>query len=154
VNFVVPFGVEGQQSRAVQVSFNNDASDTYSANAGEADPGIFAIANPDYSVNSASNPAKAGTYVVIYGTGQGASNTAETDGTLISALVVPALAVTASIDGQPATVLYAGSAPGLVAGVLQINLAIPSQLSAGSHSLVISAGEWTNVAQNSGLFTQ
>jgi uncharacterized protein (TIGR03437 family) len=33
--------------------------------------------------------------------------------------------VAVSIDGQPAQVIYAGAAPGMVAGVMQINVQIP-----------------------------
>ena len=39
-----------------------------------------------------------------------------------------ALPVSAKIDGIPADVLYAGAAPGLPAGVVQINVRIPLAL--------------------------
>jgi uncharacterized protein (TIGR03437 family) len=153
VNFVVPFEVEGQQSRAVQISYNGIPSDEGYAAVGESDLGVFAIANPNYSINSAASPVSAGSYVIIYGTGQGVSATPQTDGEIMSSLVTPVLPITAQIDGQPAQVLYAGSAPGLVAGVLQINLAIPAQLSPGQHTLWITAGT-VNADQNLALFTQ
>jgi uncharacterized protein (TIGR03437 family) len=138
----------------MQITYNGIASQLDELEAGAANPGIFAIANADYSVNSESNPTPAGSYVVIYGTGQGVSRTAQTDGEIMSAAITPVLPVTAQIDGQPANVLYAGSAPGLVAGVLQINLAIPSGLAPGSHALTISAGTADNASQGSKLFTQ
>jgi uncharacterized protein (TIGR03437 family) len=53
------------------------------------------------------------------------------------ALATPVIPVLALIDGQPATVLYAGSAPGLVAGVLQVNLDLASSITPGKHTLVL-----------------
>jgi uncharacterized protein (TIGR03437 family) len=41
------------------------------------------------------------------------------------------LPVTATIGGQNATVLYQGAAPGLVAGVSQINVQVPSGVTPG-----------------------
>jgi uncharacterized protein (TIGR03437 family) len=41
-------------------------------------------------------------------------------------------AVSVDIGGQPAAVQYAGAAPGLMPGVLQVNAQIPSGVSAGS----------------------
>jgi trimeric autotransporter adhesin len=42
-----------------------------------------------------------------------------------------------SIGGQPAEVRYAGSAPGLVAGVLQVNARIPDGVRSGAASVVL-----------------
>jgi uncharacterized protein (TIGR03437 family) len=154
VNFVVPFEIAGQRARQVQISYNGVISDSYYANEGQADPGVFAIANPDASVNSASNPVAAGSYVVMYGTGQGVSNPPETDGAIMGdVLSTPSLPVTATIDYEAATVLYAGSAPGLVAGVLQVNLQVPATIAAGSHTVVITVGTYKSF-QTSYLYTQ
>jgi adhesin/invasin len=46
--------------------------------------------------------------------------------------------VTATVGGQPATVLFAGLAPGY-AGLYQVNLVVP-QLAPGDYPLQISAG--------------
>jgi uncharacterized protein (TIGR03437 family) len=43
----------------------------------------------------------------------------------------PLLPVTAQVGGLPATVLYAGGGPGIVEGVIQVNLQLPAALSAG-----------------------
>jgi uncharacterized protein (TIGR03437 family) len=40
--------------------------------------------------------------------------------------------VTVTIGGQSATVLYQGAAPGLVAGVSQINVQVPAGVTPGS----------------------
>jgi uncharacterized protein (TIGR03437 family) len=138
VNFVVPFEILGQPERLVQMTYNGIASDPYYAIFGLTDPAIFAVANPDSSVNSASNPAAAGSYVVIYGTGQGVSTPPQADGQITgSVLATPVLEITAFVDGQQGNVLYAGAAPGLVAGVLQMNLDLPAAITPGQHTLSI-----------------
>jgi uncharacterized protein (TIGR03437 family) len=52
--------------------------------------------------------------------------------------------VAAAIDGQPAQVQYVGAAPGLVAGVFQMNLVVPATVSSGNVSLVVSFGSATS----------
>jgi uncharacterized protein (TIGR03437 family) len=48
--------------------------------------------------------------------------------------------VTARIAGRQAEVLYAGSAPGQVSGMLQVNLRIPDDTPPGTVPLEISVG--------------
>ena len=43
-----------------------------------------------------------------------------------SRLSKPQLPVQVTIDGTPAEVLYAGAVPGLVSGLLQVNVRIPA----------------------------
>jgi uncharacterized protein (TIGR03437 family) len=48
------------------------------------------------------------------------------DGRLAAApLPKPVLPVTATLDGSPARVLYAGDASGLVEGTIQLNIRLP-----------------------------
>jgi uncharacterized protein (TIGR03437 family) len=49
-------------------------------------------------------------------------------------------AVTATVDGQAADVAFAGEAPSLVSGVLQVNVVIPPNARSGALPLVISVG--------------
>jgi uncharacterized protein (TIGR03437 family) len=106
-------------------------------------PGVFAVANPDGSHNSPSNPVSASGYLVLYGTGEGQTTPAGVDGQVNNTTYpAPNLAVTVQIGGQPAHILYAGAAPGDVAGVLQVDVLIPAgvtgtvplQLSVGTNS--------------------
>jgi uncharacterized protein (TIGR03437 family) len=46
-------------------------------------------------------------------------------------LSAPILPVTVFIDNQPTELLYAGAAPGMVQGVLQINARVPGTVSVG-----------------------
>jgi uncharacterized protein (TIGR03437 family) len=51
--------------------------------------------------------------------------------------------VTATVGGQPAAVSFYGEAPGLVAGVMQVNLVIPPNTPSGAVSLSITVGSST-----------
>ena len=69
-------------------------------------------------MNGSANPASVGSVVALYGTG---GSTVTSDA--LPRLVLP---VTATVGGLPATVYYAGVAPGLVQGAMQINVQIPN----------------------------
>ena len=54
---------------------------------------------------------------------------------------MPLLPVAVLIDGQPAaSISFAGEAPGLVSGVMQLNAQIPPGARSGNLSLVVSIG--------------
>jgi uncharacterized protein (TIGR03437 family) len=52
--------------------------------------------------------------------------------------------VTAQVGGRDAEVLYAGAAPDLVAGVMQINVRIPADAPLGNVPVVIKVGTETS----------
>jgi uncharacterized protein (TIGR03437 family) len=56
----------------------------------------------------------------------------------------PVLRVSVAIDGQPAAVQFYGEAPGLVAGVLQINAQIPPDARPGDLPLAVTLGSGNN----------
>src|SRR5215475_7772750 len=62
---------------------------------------VQVAANQDYSLNSATNPAKSGSYLIVYITGQGAFRTAVPSGAAApsSPLALTAAATTATIGG-------------------------------------------------------
>jgi uncharacterized protein (TIGR03437 family) len=123
-----------------------------------ASPGIFtasqngsgqAVAlNQDNTVNGPNNPAKAGSTIVLYGTGQGQVSPALADGTaapespLAQTVAVPTSSGTTCLNSQPSMcvaiggtgfggVQYSGLAPGFV-GLWQINVTIPAGTPAGN----------------------
>ena len=134
INAVVPWSLNPAIPAELTVLNQNRQIAQVTVPAAAAAPALFtqngtgigpgAILNENYSLNSSSNPAPAGSVVMMYGTGFGPLIPAATDGEpgVLSATV---LQVTAQIDGIPADVLYAGAAPGLPAGVVQINVRIP-----------------------------
>ena len=104
--------------------------------------GEGAILNQDGSVNSSANPALRGSYISLFGTGAGVASPYIPAGTLVLATPypLPQNAVTVTIGGQPATVQYAGAAPTLPSGVLQINALVPADIPAGNAAVVVTAG--------------
>ncbi len=136
VQAIVPFGVSSQATQ-VQVQYQGRGSNSLAMTVAESSPGIFSldasgtgqafVLHRDNSVNSAKNPAAAGSVVTLYATGAGRLSPPGVDGTVVGAgnLPRPVLPVSAEVGGQAATVLYAGGAPGMVEGILQVNLEIP-----------------------------
>jgi uncharacterized protein (TIGR03437 family) len=153
---MVPYGVAGRTSTNVQVEFLGVQSAAIPFNLLQATPGIYtlnqagtgpgATLNQDgVTVNGPGTPAAKGSVVSIYMTGEGQTTPVGADGAIIPAdgtgLKKPNLAVTATIGGVAATVTYAGSAPGIVSGVMQVNVQIPAgAASGGAVPLVITVG--------------
>jgi uncharacterized protein (TIGR03437 family) len=90
---------------------------------GQNGTGQAAIVNPDGSTATAATP---GSTIQIYGTGFGMLGPVGSDG--LRHLLLP---VTATIGDRPATVLFAGEAPGTTTGLQQINVEIPANAPAG-----------------------
>jgi uncharacterized protein (TIGR03437 family) len=105
--------------------------------------GQGAIVNQDGTVNTPANPARLGSVVSIYATGTGyltdASHTVLNplaDGQVtpipppyfFTSLYSPQV----SFAGVAGITLFSGSAPGLIAGVTQINVQLPGSLPAGT----------------------
>ncbi len=139
---VVPFGVAGGTSVNIVVGYQGNYSATTVVPLASTAPGIFtsnqtgagqaAAVNQSGALNSASNPAKIGGYISLYITGTGAYASPAQDGQVQTSAVPTQLPVTATIGGQAAVVSYAGTAPGLIAGVTQVNIQIPAGITAGA----------------------
>jgi uncharacterized protein (TIGR03437 family) len=154
VNVMVPYGVSGRASTAVQVSYLGVPSAAINYNVTAAVPGIYslnqtgsgqgAILNQNLSVNGANNPAAKNSVVSIYMTGEGITTPASVTGQLApsngTGLNHPNATVTATVNGVAAQVQYAGSAPRLVYGVMQVNVMIPASTPTGTQSIVVTVG--------------
>jgi uncharacterized protein (TIGR03437 family) len=134
VSAIVPYGMFGRASANVVVEYKGVRSTAFPVRISDTAPGIFtlntsgqgAIVNQDNSINGPSNGAEPGSFISIYATGEGQTNPPGQDGKVTgSALSVPRAPVVVRIAGIEADVLYAGSAPGSPAGVLQVNARIP-----------------------------
>ena len=156
VNAIVPFGLDPSNPAQVEIR-QGLTSSKISVPAAVASPAIFtlngtgigpgAILNQNYSVNSPLAPAAQGSVILVYGTGFGALNPLPTDGQLAQVQATTTSPVTAAIDGVPAAVLYAGAAPGLIAGIVQINVRVPEGLSANPAApIVLRMGSFTTQA--------
>jgi len=140
---LVPYSVEGKAGTQIVVKNGANTSDPVPLTVVPAAPAIFSadtsgtgqgvILNSDLSVNSSSKPAAKGSVIVIYATGEGQTLPAGVDGQLANGptYAKPLNNVSVTVGGQPAEVLYAGAAPQLVAGVMQINVRVPNGVQAG-----------------------
>ena len=144
VAFVVPYATSGSTAQVV-VQYQNQTSTSASVSVGASSPALFtsntsgqgqaAAFNQDGTLNSASNPAKAGSTITLFATGTGQTSPAGVDGLVTPSTGTapqPVQNVTVVIGGQPAMVLSAANAAGSVAGVTQIKAVIPSQLPTGN----------------------
>jgi uncharacterized protein (TIGR03437 family) len=125
-----------------------------------AAPGIFttngtgmgqaAVLNQDGTVNGASNPAPRGTVISVFMTGAGAVTPSIADGSpgpLTAPYPMPVQKISAQIGSVIAPIIFAGQAPALIAGVTQINVAVPLETPTGaSIPLVIQAGGYSSSA--------
>ena len=103
--------------------------------------GAAVAINQDGSLNDAAHPAAPGSIVTLYATGAGQTNPGGQDGVPSTVpLPLPIATVTATIGGKSAGVQFAGGAPGIVAGVLQVNVQVPTGLTAGANDVVLKAG--------------
>jgi uncharacterized protein (TIGR03437 family) len=155
IDAIVPFGVS-KGSTEVQVLYQGQSSASYPVTVADSDPAVFSadssgagqavLLNEDGSPNSLRNPAKPGSIVTFWATGAGQLSPLGIDGSVVAAGNLPrtVLRVLAQVDGQPVEVLYAGGAPGMVEGVIQVNLRIPSIGRAGATAavpLVLNVGD-------------
>jgi uncharacterized protein (TIGR03437 family) len=86
------------------------------------------------SINSSKNGAIRGQPISIYATGLGdiVSGATVGDGEITTSAIRLVDATTrVEIDGQPVVVTYAGTSPGSVAGLTQINAIVPPTVTAG-----------------------
>jgi uncharacterized protein (TIGR03437 family) len=134
----------------VQVENNGARSAVREVPVADSAPALFttggatqgAILNQDSTVNGTFNGAAAGTIVSLFATGEGQTAPNGVEGAIVpaTALARPLLPVSVIIAGRPAEVLYAGSAPGLPAGLMQVNARIPADTPPGPAPVVLTVG--------------
>ncbi len=117
-----PFSVRGRQYVAAIVPSSD---------------GSVAFAGPVGAIAGANlRPARPGEVITLYGIGFGPVSLASTAGSIASQLASIANNVTVQVGGLPATVQYAGLAPGFVS-LYQLNVQVPNAAS-GDQSLIVS----------------
>lgn len=125
INLVVPAALGNKQSTQMVVLVDGIQSIAQTVSLAEFGPGIFTngILNQDGTVNGADHPASPGTVLQIFATGL--SGTGAITARLNGAIVDP-----------PA---YGGVAPGL-AGVQQVNVQLPTDLTGSSAQVSVCGG--------------
>jgi uncharacterized protein (TIGR03437 family) len=152
---VAPWFINSQVSTRVQVEYNGVRSDGRDLRVSTVAPGIFAmnasgtgqgaILNEDNSYNGTGIGQRAvvkGKTIQVYGTGGGVTTPAGVDGAPAPPILSPIQAsYSALVGGVAAKVTYAGAAPGLISGMLQVNIEVPADAPSGAQvPLVILIG--------------
>jgi uncharacterized protein (TIGR03437 family) len=148
INALVPSAVYTATAR-IRVSAS---SAEFPAATIPADPQIFqntggdaAAINQDGTINSAVHPAPAGSVVSIWATGTPAD--LFIDGQVATAAADFGCCAVFAGPG-PAEVLYGGAAPGIVAGVVQVNFRVPVPVADGALAVTILSGGRTSNGAN------
>jgi uncharacterized protein (TIGR03437 family) len=150
INAMVPFevmaGIGGPTATLTVVSNTSTASMNSLVLVSE-NPGIFTLGTSPgtgqgailnyststgaYTVNSTKDTATRGSTIVIYATGLGSLVTPMAD--ILPSATADKIAdpVTVMIEGQPAVRTYAGTSPGSIGGLVQINAIVPPLTTVG-----------------------
>ena len=153
INAVVPFEVNGPQT-AILVEGAGRTIGPGIVQVFDAVPALFtldgsgkgqaAILNQDGTINSRSNPASPGSIISVFMTGAGRMNPPQTDGSL-GPLAPPFPAPVFGVGSSIGQVLYAGAAPGLIAGAIQVNIRIAADAPTGdSVPIVVYIGNYAS----------
>ena len=156
INCVVPYEIKGLVSPYAQISYQGQTSIAYPLTAAPTVPALFtangsgtgpaAAINQDQSYNLPNSPAPKGSTVVLFITGEGLTNPGGVTGKVTTVSPTPPLTpqpvlpVAVLINGQPAFIAFYGEAPGLVSGVMQLNVQIPANVPSGNLPLQVSVG--------------
>jgi uncharacterized protein (TIGR03437 family) len=152
VGVVAPFGLSGDKADVV-VTYQGQVSTALTVSVASSAPGLFTLdgsgrgqavaVNQDGSINSPDHPAKAGDFVILYATGAGRTNPATQDGSVNPSappFPVPEQTVSVTLGGKSVSPQFAGGAPGIVSGVIQVNVQIPTGLVSGPVPAVLQVG--------------
>ncbi len=150
IDVVVPYEINGRLSTSMVVQFDGVPSASFPLAVASTSPGLFsnnftglgqvAAVNQNGTFNGTASgfaAAPRGTVISLYGTGGGQTNPVSTTGSVTpiptsAAQLLNISNVTATVGGLPATVTFAGAAPGLVTGVIQVNVQIPQGVAPGN----------------------
>jgi len=150
INVTVPYEVAGSASASIVVGYQGVLSSPFVQTVAPASLGLFtdnstgggqaAVINQNYTYNTPATPAPEGSYISVYATGGGQTTPASTDGEVSPTLTLLPLvlqSVTATIGGKPASVSFAGAAPGYVTGVVQFNIQVPTGVSGSALPILV-----------------
>ncbi len=136
INAIVPYEVAGATSASIQIEFNGARSEPISVALRPSAPALFtanssgrgqtSALNQDFSVNSFAAPAAPGSVVQLFATGDGLAEPPSATGSInppiLRRTLLPVVVV---FNGTRIDPLFAGPAPGLAAGVMQVNFLVP-----------------------------
>jgi len=143
IDLVAPFELAGKSTTTVQVQYNGVQSNAVQVGVIPASVQILGVFNGDFTPNSASNPAQPGSIMILYFSGAGQTSPPSVDGQVNAAPFASfsgPVQINAPDNNPPyLPVSYAGAAPGLAAGIFQVNFVAPQQ-STNYMSLILGNG--------------
>ncbi len=133
VNAVAPPEIAGDNEVEIVLTFGSGVSLPLVMAVQPTSPALFtldgsgtgqaAAFNQDATINGVDNPDPLNHVLVLFGTGFGLWNESISGTAVIgSNLPTPAAAVSVTIGGVPATVIYVGGSPGSTSGLVQMNV--------------------------------
>jgi uncharacterized protein (TIGR03437 family) len=134
------------QQYVIVVSANNAYTVPQTIDLVPAQPGVASFADghllaqhSDFTLVDSEHPAKPGEFLVMYLTGMGPTNPSVPTGAaapVSEPLARVTMQPTVTVDGQSASVAYAGLTPGSV-GLYQINFQVPENANSGDLNVVV-----------------
>ncbi|MGH9662460.1 MAG: BACON domain-containing protein, partial [Bryobacteraceae bacterium] len=156
VNFIIPYSLSNRATIRIVIEYNGVRSNQVELRVDASAPGVFtvdssgrgqgAILNQNARVNGLEGGAPRDTIVSIYMTGGGQLSPSGEDGVVIG-LPLPVLLggpVVVTIGGVEVPVFYAGPAPGLVSGAIQVNAHILPTVPTGNVEVRVRIGNATS----------
>lgn len=157
INAIVPYEVASLSTLNMVVEFQGQQSAPIGLRVADTAPGIFtvmatgsgqgSILNQNSTLNGTGNPAAKGSVIAIYATGEGVTNPPSTTGSVTgTVLKYPIQTVSVNIGGVDIKPDFAGSAPGIVSGVIQVNVRLPDAVPSGNQIVKLTIGANTSPA--------
>jgi uncharacterized protein (TIGR03437 family) len=153
INAIIPYGVATNTTQQLVVKRGSRIGTPEPITVAPAQPAVFtfdqsgkgqgAVLDVQGRLVAAANPARAGDGIQIFCEGLGPVNPPVAAGSGAPSAEPFARAtepVSVTIGGRPATLLFAGLAPGF-AGLYQVNAIVPAGLTPGNVNVVIKVGE-------------
>lgn len=142
IGAIAPARIEGRPLTEVQVEYAGRRSEVVPVPVLTTRPGLFtldlsgrgqarAVNREDGTLNGPESPARRGSFVSLFGTAGGPLSPPCEEGRVADGVQTLQLPVAVAVGGVPATVTYAGSSPGSVMGLLQIDIQIPENAPTG-----------------------
>jgi len=150
VCIAIPYGLEVNRPYMIQLNSGGQRSNVWPILVTSAAPGLFTAtgvgAGPvasyaydeekkEYYLVTEAAPALRGGFAVLYATGEGMpvqpADAGRLDGVIARQASSPHSPVSVTVGGLPAEVHYAGASPGLIVGIIQLNIRIPPTVTPG-----------------------